>query len=102
MKRFIICISLRMKWSDFPKAEQDRWGAAMDLVDAGRKMIKGHDLKFYIDTMCEIRERSLARFKKRDDAWLTTVDKDWGWGADELIIASDSTCVSVNRKQKAL
>lgn len=52
----------------------------MDLGDAGRKTIKGHELKFYIDAMSEVRERSLAEFKKRDDAWLMTVDKDWGWG----------------------
>jgi uncharacterized damage-inducible protein DinB len=69
-----------MKWGDFPKAEQERWGAAMDLGDAGRKTIKGHDLNFYLDAMTEVRERSLAEFKKRDDAWLMTVDKDWGWG----------------------
>jgi uncharacterized damage-inducible protein DinB len=52
----------------------------MELGDAGRKTIKGHDLKFYIDAMTEVRERSLAEFKKRDDAWLMTVDKTWPWG----------------------
>jgi uncharacterized damage-inducible protein DinB len=69
-----------MKWGDFPKTEEERWGAAMELGDAGRKTIKGHDLKFYIDAMTEVRERSLAEFKKRDDAWLMTVDKTWPWG----------------------
>jgi hypothetical protein len=29
-----------MKWGDFPKAEEERWGAAMELGDAGRKTIK--------------------------------------------------------------
>jgi hypothetical protein len=69
-----------MKWGEFPKAEQERWDAAMDLGDAGRKTIKGHELKFYLDAMSEVRARSLAEFKKLDDAWLMTVDKDWGWG----------------------
>ena len=69
-----------MKWGEFPQAEQARWSAAMDLGDAGRKTIKGHELKFYLDAMSEVRARSLAEFKKRDDAWLMTVDKDWGWG----------------------
>jgi len=69
-----------MKWGDFPKEEQERWGAAMELGDAGRKTIKGHDLKFYTDAMTEVRERSLAEFKKRDDTWLMTVDKTWPWG----------------------
>ena len=65
---------------DFPKSYDEKWGAAMDLGDRGRKIIKGHDLKFYIDAMTEVRERSLAEFKKRDDAWLMAVDEKWGWG----------------------
>ena len=52
----------------------------MDLGDAGRKTIKGHDLKFYLDAMTEVRERSLAEFKKRDDAWLMAVDEKFVWG----------------------
>jgi uncharacterized damage-inducible protein DinB len=65
---------------DFPKSYDEKWGAAMDLGDRGRKTIKGHDLKFYIDAMTEVRERSLAEFKKRDDVWLMAVDEKWGWG----------------------
>jgi uncharacterized damage-inducible protein DinB len=65
---------------DFPKSYDEKWGAAMDLGDRGRKTIKGHDLKIYIDAMTEVRERSLAEFKKRDDAWLMAVDEKWGWG----------------------
>jgi uncharacterized damage-inducible protein DinB len=65
---------------DFPKSYDEKWGAAMDLGDRGRKTIKGHDLKFYIDAMTEVRERSLAEFKKRDDAWLMSVDEKWFWG----------------------
>jgi uncharacterized damage-inducible protein DinB len=65
---------------DFPKSYDEKWGAAMDLGDRGRKTIKGHDLKFYIDAMTEVRERSLAEFKKRDDAWLMSVDEMWFWG----------------------
>jgi len=65
---------------DLPKSYDEKWGPAMDLGDRGRKTIKGHDLKFYIDAMTEVRERSLAEFKKRDDAWLMTVDEKWFWG----------------------
>jgi len=57
-----------------------QWGAAMNLGDAGRKTIKGHDLAYYTSILAEVREKSLAEFKKRDDAWLATVDKTWGWG----------------------
>lgn len=63
-----------------PKSYDDTWGAAMDLGDAGRKTIKGHDLNFYLDKLQATREASLAEFKKRDDAWLMAVDETWGWG----------------------
>ena len=62
-------------------ADYDKpWGAAMELGDRGRKEIKGHDLDFYLGKLDEVRAKSLAEFKKRDDAWLMTVDKTWGWG----------------------
>ena len=63
-----------------PKSYDETWGAAMDLGDAGRKTIKGHDLNFYLDKLQTTREVSLAEFKKRDDAWLMTVDEKWDWG----------------------
>jgi len=28
----------------------------------------------------EVREKTLAEFRKRDDAWLVAVDKAWFWG----------------------
>ena len=56
------------------------WGAAMELGDKGRREIKGHDLDFYLARLDEVRTRSLAEFKKRDDPWLMTVDKNWPWG----------------------
>lgn len=52
----------------------------MNLGDAGRKTIKGHDLGYYLNILTETREKSLAEFHKRDDAWLMSVDKDWYWG----------------------
>ena len=61
-------------------AWKSRWAYAMDLGDAGRRDIKGHPLVFYTDTLREVREHSLAEFRKRDDAWLLAVDKDWPWG----------------------
>ena len=69
-----------MTWDSWPDAVKQKWDAAMDLGDAGRKTIKGHDLSFYLGTLQEVREKSLAEFKKRDDAWLMAVDEKWGWG----------------------
>jgi Protein of unknown function (DUF664) len=69
-----------MKWDSWPDAVKQKWDPAMNLGDAGRKTIKGHDLDFYLEILKETRERSLAEFKKRDDAWLMAVDEKWYWG----------------------
>jgi Protein of unknown function (DUF664) len=69
-----------MKWDSWPDAVKQKWDPAMNLGDAGRKTIKGHDLDFYLNILKETREKSLAEFKKRDDAWLMAVDEKWYWG----------------------
>ena len=61
-------------------AEFKEWSVAMDLGEAARKTIKGHDLNYYLTRLQEGREKTLAEFHKRDDAWLLAVDKNWGWG----------------------
>jgi hypothetical protein len=72
---------------DFDKYPPDyaaKWGAAMDLGDAGRATIKGHDIAFYQDALYEARQKSLAEFAKRDDAWLLTPLKEPGWGGGPI------------------
>ena len=66
-------------WGKWPADISAKWDAAMRLGDAGRATIKGHNLAFYTDALNEVRERSLAESRKRDDAWLMTVDKEWPW-----------------------
>ena len=56
------------------------FGVAMDLGEPARESIKGHDLGYYLDHLQQTRDATLAEFRKRDDAWLLTVDKSWGWG----------------------
>jgi len=68
------------KWGDWPEADAKRFSAASELGDAGRKNIKGNPLSYYLDTLKEIRSNTLSEFKKRDDAWLMSVDKEWPWG----------------------
>ena len=51
----------------------------MDLGDAGRKTIKGHDRDYYVGSFKE-RERKHWPNSKKDDAWLMAVDKDLPWG----------------------
>ena len=65
---------------ELPAAYKEKWGAAMELGDKARKSIKGHDLDYYLNILHETREQTLAEFRKRDDNWLLTVDKEWGWG----------------------
>jgi hypothetical protein len=67
-------------WDSWSDAIKQQWGPAMDLGDAGRKAIKGHDRDYYVNILHATREKSLAEFRKRDDAWLMAVDKDWPWG----------------------
>jgi uncharacterized damage-inducible protein DinB len=66
--------------NEFTKAEKEIWEAAMNLGDEGRKKIKGHELKYYIDLVTEVREKTLSELKKKDDAWLLAVDPKFGNG----------------------
>jgi hypothetical protein len=68
------------KWDSWSDAIKQKWDPAMNLGDAGRKTIKGHDRDYYVEILHETREKSLAEFRKRDDTWLLAVDKDWPWG----------------------
>jgi hypothetical protein len=67
-------------WDGWPAAVKEKWDPAMNLGDAGRKTIKGHPLDFYLDSLQTAREKTLAEFRKRDDAWFMAVDKTWPWG----------------------
>ncbi len=69
-----------MKWDSWSEDVKKKWDPAMELGDAGRKSIKGHDRDYYVGILKEVREKSLAEFSKRDDAWLLAVDEKWPWG----------------------
>jgi len=56
------------------------WAVPMNLGEPARQAIKGHSLDYYLNILHEVREKSLAEFRKRDDQWLLTVDKTWPWG----------------------
>jgi uncharacterized damage-inducible protein DinB len=66
--------------TDFNDEEKKIWGAASNLGEEGRKQIKGHELKYYIDLVTDVREKTLAELKKRDDKWLMAVDPKFGDG----------------------
>jgi hypothetical protein len=69
-----------MKWGSWSDAIHQKWDAAMNLGDAGRKTIKGHDRDYYVGILHEVREKTLAAFRTRDDSWFLAADKDWPWG----------------------
>ena len=56
------------------------WAVPMELGDPARGAIKDHGLDYYLKALAEVREKSLAEFRKRDDQWLMAADKSWGWG----------------------
>lgn len=65
---------------ELPFSYKEKWGPAMELGEGARKVIKGHDLDYYLKLLGETREQTLTEFRKRDDDWLLAVDKTWGWG----------------------
>lgn len=69
-----------VKWDSWSADIKQKWDPAMDLGDAGRKTIKGHDISFYLNALQEAREHTLEEFKKKDDAWFMAVDESWPWG----------------------
>jgi hypothetical protein len=69
-----------IKMGSFAADVKNKWDVAMKLGDAGRRSIKGHDRDYYVGLLREVRENTLAQFRKKDDEWLMAVDKNWPWG----------------------
>lgn len=68
------------KWGDLDDKTKKLWDAPASLGAGARKIIKGHNLAYYLDQLKQVREHTLAELQKRDDAWLMQVDPDWMWG----------------------
>jgi hypothetical protein len=69
-----------VKWDSWSEDIKKKWDPAMDLGDAGRASIKGHDRDYYVNILHEVREKTLAEFRKKDDGWFLAADKSWPWG----------------------
>lgn len=61
-------------------ADKQQFEVAMNLGEEARKTLKGKKIDYYLGILKAVREKTLAEFRKRDDQWLLSVDKDWGWG----------------------
>jgi len=62
-----------MKWDSWSAEVKKKWDIPMNLGEPARKAIKGNSLDYYLNTLHQVREKSLAEFRKRDDKWLVTV-----------------------------
>jgi uncharacterized damage-inducible protein DinB len=62
-----------MKWDSWPEEVKKKWDIPMNLGEPARKAIKGNNLDYYLDALHQVREKSLAEFRKRDDKWLATL-----------------------------
>jgi len=69
-----------LAWGAWPDAVKKKWEAASALGEEGRRSIKDRELDSYLGILTETRALTIAEFKKRDDKWLFTVDKNWFWG----------------------
>lgn len=59
---------------DFNEEENKMWSAALNLGDEGREVIKGHDIKYYLDILQEVRLNTLEQLKDKNDEWLLAID----------------------------
>ena len=39
--------------------------------------IKGHEVKYYLDMINEVRQKTIEELKKKDDKWLLAIDPEW-------------------------
>jgi len=67
-------------WGSWDEEVKRKWDIPMGLGEPARKTIKGHSLDYYLNILEETRNSTLAEFRKRDDQWLLSVDKEWPWG----------------------
>lgn len=67
-------------WGSWDDKIKQKWDIPMGLGEPARKTIKGNNLDYYLNILHETREKTLAEFRKRDDNWLLSVDKQWPWG----------------------
>ncbi len=52
--------------------EQERWGIGGSLNEASKKKLKGKPIQYYLGLWDEVREKTLAGLKTKDDAWFAS------------------------------
>ena len=86
-----IAVERVYQWLTFeerePSAEEQlQLAPALDLGDAGRQVLKGLDLAWYLEELDTTRRATLARLAERDDDWLEKplegaprMNAHWAW-----------------------
>lgn len=64
---------------DFNEEEKKKWQVALDLDKGGRDEFRGQDAQYYLNIFNEVRAKTIAELKKRDDTWFAEVHKDSGY-----------------------
>lgn len=64
---------------DFNTEEKKKWNVALNLDQGGRDEFKGHEVQYYLDIYNEVRAKTIAELKKRDDAWFAEVQTRYDW-----------------------
>jgi hypothetical protein len=85
------------KWDSWPDSVKQQWDAAMNLGDAGRKTIKGHDRDYYLNILHEARAKTLAEISASTTTLGFWRQTKTGRGGRPTTTASGSTSASMRR-----
>lgn len=62
---------------ELTEEELERWLSGVELGNLGREKIKNHPLDFYINTLHEVREKTIATFQSLPNEWLFKTTPFW-------------------------
>lgn len=67
----------------YNEEENEKWGAALSLGDAGREQLKGQPISYYLDVWDEVRDETKRLLKEKDDKWFSkkvgSMNNHWAW-----------------------
>jgi len=67
----------------FNKEEATKWNTALNLGDRARQEYKGKPISYYLKIYDEVRKKTKALLKTKDDAWFAksnrSMSNHWAW-----------------------
>lgn len=67
-----------MEWGTWSEGIKAEWDVPMGLGEEGRKIIKGHEIDYYLEKLDEVRGVTKSEFAKRDDDWIMQSEPFFG------------------------